>query len=111
MDNIINSLLTIFVLSSLEGWNDITYTFIDSNSADVGPVYDNRMIMLLYSIIIIYMCSFFLQNLFIGIIFLNYNIAELNTHSERVTPQLKDYITIQKSICEAESLYRIYMPP
>jgi len=76
MDNIIYSILTIFVLSTLEGWNEITYTFIDSNSEDIGPIYDNRMMMLFYSIFIIYMCSFFLQNLFIGIIFLNYVIAE-----------------------------------
>lgn len=34
MDNIINSMLTIFVFASLEGWNDMVYTYIDSTEVD-----------------------------------------------------------------------------
>lgn len=30
MDNIYNSMLTIFVFATLEGWNDLVYSYIDS---------------------------------------------------------------------------------
>ena len=31
MDNIENAMLTLFVFATLEGWNDLVYTYLDSN--------------------------------------------------------------------------------
>jgi hypothetical protein len=111
MDNIFHSLLTIFVFSSLEDWNYITYSFIDSNSEEVGPIYDNRMWMMLYSFLIVYICSFILQNLLIGIVYLNYSIAKKDKGCSVMTTQLKCYIDIQRRIVNADPLYHIYKVP
>lgn len=35
-DNILNGMLTLFILSTLEGWPDIMYWFIDADEA--GPI-------------------------------------------------------------------------
>lgn len=76
MNNIFNALLSIFVFASLEGWNDIVYTYIDSNDSEYGPIYENKMSLLIYAIFIVYVCAFFLVDLFVGVVFLNYVIAE-----------------------------------
>jgi len=76
MDHIFSALLSIFVFASIEGWNDLVYTYIDSNDSEYGPIYENKMVMLVYNIFIIYVCAFFLVDLFVGVVFLNYVIAE-----------------------------------
>ena len=69
-------MMTIFVFASLEGWNDLVYTFLDANNETVGPSYENNMLMLIYNLSVIYLCAFFCVNLFVGIIFLNFSLAE-----------------------------------
>jgi len=76
MDDIFRALLSIFVFASIEGWNDIVYTYIDSNDSEYGPIYENKMVLLVYNIFIIYICAFFLVDLFVGVVFLNYVISE-----------------------------------
>jgi len=76
MDNILYSLLTIFVFATTEGWNDMVYSYLDGNDPEIGPSYESRMWMLYYIYPVIYLCAFFLVDLFVGVVFFNYVIAE-----------------------------------
>lgn len=67
-------MLTLFVLSTLEGWPNYLFYFIDASSE--GPVKDNYPLMILFFVVFIFVGSMFLLNLFIGVIFLNYRLAE-----------------------------------
>ncbi len=85
MDNIKNSMLTIFVFGTLEGWNDLVYSYIDSTEKDHGPVFQDRMGMLTYNLTVIYLSAFFFVDLFVGVVFLNYVMAENKIKSKYVS--------------------------
>lgn len=75
MDNLFNAMLSLFVLSTLEGWPDYFFNFMDSS--ELGPVKNSQQVMtLIFFITFIFVGSLFLLNLFIGVIFLNYRLAE-----------------------------------
>lgn len=74
MDNIFEAMLTLFVLSTLEGWPNYLFYFIDASNE--GPVKDSQPWIFLYFLVFIFFGSMFLLNLFIGVIFLNYRLAE-----------------------------------
>ena len=62
-------MLTLFIVSSLEGWPDIMYSAIDSTSVDHAPVKDNNKWATYYFIFFILIGSFFFLNLFIAVVF------------------------------------------
>ena len=57
-----------FIIASLEGWPDIMYQAIDGDTPDIGPSKDNGPALSIYFVIFIMIGSFFLLNLFIGVI-------------------------------------------
>jgi len=73
-NNIFSGMLSLFVLSTIEGWPNYMYHFVDAD--DFGPKKDANTWMIGYFLVFILLGSMFLLNLFIGVIFLNYHIAE-----------------------------------
>jgi len=68
-------MVTLFVVSSLEGWPDIMYYAIEFTGQDKGPTKGNNFGYLIYFVAFIMIGSFFLLNFFIGVLFLEYNKA------------------------------------
>ena len=68
-------MLTLFVVSSLEGWPNIMFHALDVTGPDKGPLYNESMGFAIYFILFILIGSFFLLNFFIGVLFLEYNKA------------------------------------
>ncbi|KAL4480370.1 hypothetical protein ABPG74_020886 [Tetrahymena malaccensis] len=99
-DNILNAMRTLYIISSLEGWPDLMYQAIDSNTADVGPVKDNYIQISYFYMIFILVGSFFLINLFVGVIFLNFNEAQKNEKQSSLflTEEQKRWIEFQQMI-------------
>ncbi|EAR95184.2 cation channel family protein (macronuclear) [Tetrahymena thermophila SB210] len=99
-DNILNAMRTLYIISSLEGWPDLMYQAIDSNTADVGPVKDNYIQISYFYMIFILVGSFFLINLFVGVIFLNFNEAQKNERQSSLflTEEQKRWIEFQQMI-------------
>lgn len=85
MDDISSAMLSIFVFATLEGWNDLVYTYLDSNDALYGPVFENRFWILTFNLTVIYLCAFFFVDLFVGVIFLNYVLAEIKVKNSDIT--------------------------
>jgi hypothetical protein len=48
----------------------------DSREAALGPNYENKYWILIYAIPLEYLTAFFFRDLFVGVIFLNYVLAE-----------------------------------
>ena len=71
-NNIYNAMVTLFVISSLEGWPTIMFLAIDSNESNYGPEKDNYKIISIYFVGFILIGSFFLLNLFVGVIFFHF---------------------------------------
>jgi cation transport ATPase len=66
-------MLTLFVVSSLEGWPDIMYDAVDTTDVDQSPRKNNNIWAAYYFIFFIFMGSFFFLNLFIAVVFDNFN--------------------------------------
>jgi hypothetical protein len=75
-DNVGNGMISLFVVSSLEGWPDVMFQALDLNGPGKGPTYNNSLGYMAYFIAFILIGSFFLLNFFIGVLFLEYNKAQ-----------------------------------
>ena len=82
-DNIGSGMLTLFVLSTLEGWPNYLLYFIDSD--DDGPVKNNNMYFVVYFVVFIFIGSLFLLNLFVAIMSFNYNLASKKSKNQYLT--------------------------
>ena len=65
-------MLTLFIVSSLEGWPDIMYQSLDVVGIDKGPYLENSVANAIFFILFILIGSFFFLNFFIGVLFLKY---------------------------------------
>lgn len=69
-------MITLYVVSSLEGWPDIMIQTIDMTDVDLGPSKEYSVGNALFYIIFIFIGSFFFLNFFIGVLFLKFNEAQ-----------------------------------
>jgi len=77
-------MLTLFIVSSFEGWPDIMYQAVDGTTvAEVnlpiylqGPVKNGSPLSAYYFVSFILIGSFFFLNFFIGVLFLNFKAAQ-----------------------------------
>jgi hypothetical protein len=66
-DNIYNAMVTLFVLSTLEGWPDYMFQLIDGAPETSGPIFNNNEWVNIMIMFFIFIGSFFSVNLFIAI--------------------------------------------
>lgn len=69
--------MTLFVLSTLEGWPNYVFNFVDADKfsddgENLGPEKNGSRLFMLYFMVFIFVGSMFLINLFIGVVQLNY---------------------------------------
>lgn len=77
-NNIFEAMLTMFILTSLEGWPDIMYQAVDATDYDLAPERDVNPAAALYFIGFITVVVFFFLNLFVGVIFMKFQQSKLN---------------------------------
>lgn len=71
-DSVPNGMLTLFAVSTFEGWPQMLYKSIDSAGEDEGPIYNNRMLVAAYYISYLIVISFFMINIFVGFVILTF---------------------------------------
>lgn len=70
-------MMTLFIVSSLEGWPGIMNQAQDITKVNYGPKYQGNILQsLLFFIFFILVGSFFFLNFFIGVLFLKYSEAQ-----------------------------------
>jgi hypothetical protein len=69
-------MVSLFVLSTLEGWPDYMYNLIDGGKEDTGPVYNNYAYVSYLFIVFIMVGSIFCVNLFVAIVGMNFHLAQ-----------------------------------
>jgi hypothetical protein len=114
-DNIGESLVTLFVLSTLEGWPNVVVSGIDSGDTETsGPHFNNFPYLWVYYMLFIFISSFFLIDLMIGIIFFHYGEELEKTISADIitaSPDQIKWVMTQKLIFSAKSNFRIQRYP
>jgi len=104
-DNVVSGMLSLFVMSTLENWPGIMYTFVDANDATIGPTKNkNELFGYIYMIVFVFVGSFFLINLFIGVIFLEYTQASKreNKMQKFLTPEQQNWVIMQRLVVSAK---------
>lgn len=65
-------MLTLYIFATRENWPFYVFSFIDAS--ETGPIKDNNQIVyFLYSVVFIFVCSLFLMDLLVGVLFNNYH--------------------------------------
>jgi len=80
-DNIFTSLLTLYEAATTEGWVDLMYATMDIAGEGKAPIFNNHIENSLYWVLFIFICTFFIVQLFVGVIIDNYN-REMNVLTE-----------------------------
>uniref|UniRef100_A0A336M534 Voltage-dependent L-type calcium channel subunit alpha n=1 Tax=Culicoides sonorensis TaxID=179676 RepID=A0A336M534_CULSO len=71
-DDVAKAMLTLFTVSTFEGWPSLLYVSIDSNAEDRGPIHNFRPIVAAYYIIYIIIIAFFMVNIFVGFVIVTF---------------------------------------
>ncbi|XP_054746132.1 voltage-dependent calcium channel type D subunit alpha-1-like [Anastrepha obliqua] len=71
-DDVAKAMLTLFTVSTFEGWPALLYVSIDSNVENNGPIHNFRPIVAAYYIIYIIVIAFFMVNIFVGFVIVTF---------------------------------------
>ena len=113
-DNIINALITLFILSSFEGWPNIMFSAMDSDVKEVGPSFQTNYYIFIFFLAFIFIGGLFLMNLFVGVIFFQFTAEqdkEKNKRFKFVTNEQIKWILMQKLILKAKPKIHRITPP
>ncbi|XP_042559587.1 voltage-dependent T-type calcium channel subunit alpha-1I-like [Clupea harengus] len=81
-DNLGQALMSLFVLASKDGWVNIMYHGLDAVGIDQQPVMNYSPWMLLYFISFLLIVSFFVLNMFVGVVVENFHKCRQNQEVE-----------------------------
>ena len=102
-DSVPDAMLTLFIVSTLEGWPDIMYQTVDGRCVECGPEIDASPLAAYFFVIFIFIGSFFFLNFFVGVIFLNYEEAQrLEKESWFMTKKELEWVDVMKMIVKAK---------
>uniref|UniRef100_A0A4X1W197 Voltage-dependent T-type calcium channel subunit alpha n=1 Tax=Sus scrofa TaxID=9823 RepID=A0A4X1W197_PIG len=81
-DNLGQALMSLFVLASKDGWVNIMYNGLDAVAVDQQPVPNHNPWMLLYFISFLLIVSFFVLNMFVGVVVENFHKCRQHQEAE-----------------------------
>uniref|UniRef100_A0A7M4EDH1 Voltage-dependent L-type calcium channel subunit alpha n=1 Tax=Crocodylus porosus TaxID=8502 RepID=A0A7M4EDH1_CROPO len=71
-DNVLSAMMSLFTVSTFEGWPQLLYKAIDTHTEDMGPIYNYRVEMAIFFIIYIILIAFFMMNIFVGFVIVTF---------------------------------------
>lgn len=89
--------MSLFVLSSRDGWVNIMYTGLDAVGVDQQPVVNFNEWRLLYFIAFILLVGFFVLNMFVGVVVENFHrCREEQEKEEKIRRAAKRAVQMEK---------------
>ena len=95
-------MVSLFVISTLEGWPDYLFQNIDGASETTGPILDNNTYVIYMFMSFIMVGSIFCVNLFVAIVSMNFHIAQEKQKNKFLNKEQEQWIQIQKLIYNSE---------
>lgn len=77
-DNIGNAILSLFIVSTTAGWADLMYRAAAITDIDINPIPKTNIYYTLFFVLFIIIGSFFMLNLFVGVIISSFNDQKLS---------------------------------
>ncbi|GLE00221.1 hypothetical protein PINS_up008948 [Pythium insidiosum] len=110
-DNVISAMLTFFELSTTEGWADVMMAAVDARGIDMQPERDNNTVWVFFFVAFILIGSFFVVNLFVGIIIDNFNRMKAALGGDfMLTEEQKKWIEAQKAASRVGPIRKLRRP-
>eukprot|EP00117_Sycon_ciliatum_P046107 scpid9228/ scgid2998/ Sodium channel protein 60E; Drosophila ion channel 60; Drosophila sodium channel 1; Protein smell-impaired 60E; Sodium channel 2 len=108
-DNVFNAALSLFQVATFEGWIELMADAVDATGLNQQPIYDNNFAANLYFVVFIIIGSFFVLNLFIGVIIDSFaRIKRENenqpTFSKFLTPSQQAWIKTWKKMADRKPI-------
>ena len=100
-DHLGAALLALFEVATLEGWVNLMHLGMDAVGPDEAPVKGNQPYMAIYFIIVIVIGSFFIINLFVGVLIDQYNAARDSNEEQKwagLTDAQVQWMAVQDTI-------------
>uniref|UniRef100_A0A672MDK4 Voltage-dependent T-type calcium channel subunit alpha n=1 Tax=Sinocyclocheilus grahami TaxID=75366 RepID=A0A672MDK4_SINGR len=111
---ILRALMSLFVLSSKDGWVNIMYDGLDAVAVDQQPIRNHNPWMLLYFISFLLIVSFFVLNMFVGVVVENFHKCRQDQEEEearqREEKRQKRMEKRRRSECQIKPYYADYSP-
>ncbi|XP_065366192.1 voltage-dependent T-type calcium channel subunit alpha-1G isoform X2 [Calliphora vicina] len=96
-DDLGKALMSLFVLSSRDGWVNIMYTGLDAVGIDQQPIVNYNEWRLLYFIAFILLVGFFVLNMFVGVVVENFHrCREEQEKEEKIRRAAKRALQMEK---------------
>jgi Ca2+-binding EF-hand superfamily protein len=98
-DNCWFGMLALFEISTTEGWVTIMYAMVDARGVDLQPIADHNRGHSMYCIVFVLFGSFFMVNLFVGVVIDNFNRLKSVMGDGQLlllTPEQKKWLRIQR---------------
>uniref|UniRef100_A0A0N5ALK3 Voltage-dependent T-type calcium channel subunit alpha n=1 Tax=Syphacia muris TaxID=451379 RepID=A0A0N5ALK3_9BILA len=115
-DNIGHALMSLFVLSSKDGWVSIMYQGIDAVGVDMQPIENYNEWRMIYFISFLLLVGFFVLNMFVGVVVENFHKckealeAELKEHAKQKRLQRKLEMQKYESLFAVKKKKRYNVP-
>uniref|UniRef100_A0A8B9VYQ7 Voltage-dependent L-type calcium channel subunit alpha n=1 Tax=Anas zonorhyncha TaxID=75864 RepID=A0A8B9VYQ7_9AVES len=71
-NNVFSAMMSLFTVSTFEGWPELLYRAIDTNDENKGPIYNYRVEIAMFFIIYIILIAFFMMNIFVGFVIVTF---------------------------------------
>lgn len=75
-DNVLNGMITLFTVATLEGWPDLMYKYTDITTIETGPIQNFSPMNAYFWVGFVFIGAFFFMNLFVGVLFMNFEAAQ-----------------------------------
>mmetsp|Transcript_19833 Transcript_19833/g.54746 ORF Transcript_19833/g.54746 Transcript_19833/m.54746 type:complete len:1775 (-) Transcript_19833:180-5504(-) len=101
-DNTAWAMLTLFEVSTLEQWPSVMWLAVDGGSWESGPEYNKSPLLVLFFIAFLFIVSFFILNLFVGVVIDKFTEVrnEING-SLMLTDRQRQWIAVQRMLLKA----------
>uniref|UniRef100_A0A8C2FXZ6 Calcium channel, voltage-dependent, T type, alpha 1H subunit a n=1 Tax=Cyprinus carpio TaxID=7962 RepID=A0A8C2FXZ6_CYPCA len=112
-DNLGQALMSLFVLSCKDGWVNIMYDGLDAVGVDMQPERNHNPWMLLYFISFLLIVSFFVLNMFVGVVVENFHKCRQDQEEEeaRLREEKRQRLLEKKRRSKANSVSEAQQRP
>jgi len=101
-NNVIQSMMTLFEMSTLENWVNIMHAGINAKGIEIQPVEGYQRWWSLYFIFFIIVGNFFAMNLFVGAVIENYQKQKREESTGLMTENQRQWIEAQRLMSHAD---------
>lgn len=111
-DNLYNGLVSLFVVSTLDGYGQVMFDALDVVGIDKQPKMDNNRGAFLYYMAFIVLVAFSLLNLYVGVIFYQFSRIRMlsQTSSMDLTEEQKEWAEMCKAVLKMKPQRKVPKP-